>query len=482
MSILSVSFLFFLSVGAALFHCLPLKLRPYLLLGLNLAFYLSFDWRYFPFLAFTAVSCYLASLLLERINNQGMRKAVFIVFLGVNLFLLFFLKFAPYISQRLFSVFGQESPSVFKNLIVPLGISFYTLQICSYLIDVYRAKYKADRNFLRFFSFCTFFPLMLQGPISRYEHLAPQLFPESKREDVYRDLTFGAQLILWGFFKKLVIADRAAIVVNAVFKTPADHSGFTVVAAVLLYTLQIYTDFSGCVDICRGAAQMFGISLIDNFRRPYFATSIQDFWKRWHISLSGWFRDYLYIPLGGNRKGAVRKYLNVILVFFVSGLWHGVGVHYIVWGLLQGIYQVIGALTRPLKSRLEAVLHVNADEGLWLWGRRAFTLVLVSFSWLIFRANGTLGAIQMLFSIFTPSKGALFPEASSLDLLILLAATSVLLITSYYREKGFGIREVVAKTVLPVRWSLYLLLFVAVLVLGVFGPGFSSSSFIYMNF
>lgn len=473
MSILSIEFLAFLAVLTAVYYLIPGKCRPYVLLAGNIFFYLQFDIRFVPFLLFTVLSVFLGAWGMEKVGQRA-KKWILCCVLTLNIGLLFFVKFGP----GLLTFAGLDA-----SVLVPLGISFYTLQLCGYLMDVYRGKYRAERNFGKFAAFSTFFPLMLQGPISRYDQLAHQLFTTEKLPHIYENLTFGAQLMLWGFFQKLVIADRAAILVNHVFSNHADSSGLLILGAVLLYTLQIYTDFSGCVDICRGAAQMLGIRVMDNFRRPYFSRSIQEFWKRWHISLSGWFRDYLYIPLGGNRKGKVRKYINLMIVFLVSGLWHGVGVHFLVWGLLQAVFQIIGALTLPAKKSLCGRLGIDRESRGYRFAQYLCTFVLINISWLFFRADSTRDAVQMLLGIFRclPLPDSI-PGFGLWDVLILSAATAVLFGVSLLREREMCIRQTVAGFALPVRWILYLAALTAVLLMGIYGPGYSDNAFIYMNF
>lgn len=477
MSILSLSFLLFLLILVAMYYLLPGRCSPYVILLGNVYFYLQFGYRHGVFLLLSVLLTFFGALLIQRAPTPRYKKLVLWAVLVLNIGFLFFVKFTPY----LLGLLAVDAGGLAEHILVPVGVSFYTLQVTGYCIDVYRGKYPAQRNLLKYAAFGTFFPLMLQGPISRYDQLSTTLFQPCRRGAFYKNLTSGSQLMLWGFFKKLVIADRAAMLVNTVFENYPSYAGSAILVAALCYTLQIYADFSGCVDICRGAAELFGIRVMDNFKQPYFAVSIQDFWRRWHIALSSWLRDYVYFPLGGNRKGTVRKYLNLLIVFFVSGLWHGVGIHYLVWGLLQGVLQIVGALTLSLRQTACRLLRINRESEGYIWVRRLFTLGLVTFSWVIFRATGTIAAVRMLRSVWLPSTGA----SLGLDLLdwaILLAGVLVLLVVSHYREKGCSIRGAVAATPIPVRWSAYLALFLAVLVFGIYGPGFSESAFIYMSF
>ncbi len=483
MSTLSVAFLTFLLILAVAYHIAPPKVKPYIILLGNVYFFIQFDIRYSIFLLFSILTVFFGTILMEKAEKAIAKKAILSLTLVLNIGLLFFVKYVPWLLGLASSVLPFDAVGFAAKIIVPVGISFYTLQICGYMVDVYRNKYSAEKNFFKFASFSTFFPLMLQGPISRYDQLADQLWYQAKRSEIYHNFTYGAQLMLWGFFKKLVIADRAAIAVNAVFAEESQFKGIAVIIGILCYTVQIYTDFSGCVDISRGAAQLFGINVMENFKHPYFATSIQDFWKRWHIALSSWLRDYVYISLGGNRKGAVRKYINMIIVFFVSGLWHGVGIHYIIWGLLQAFYQIVGALTLKPKKKLCELLHINRESVIFKNYQRLVTFILVNVSWVIFRATGTTAAINILKNAIVFNSGyEVLPEISFFDAVVLVAAIAVLFFVSYYQNKGCHIRDEISKTATPVRWTIFLLAFVVILILGIYGPGYSSASFIYMNF
>ena len=481
MSILSVYFLIFLFLLTIVYYIVPNKAKPAIILIGNIYFYLQFDARYSLFLLFSVITVYTGALLIEKFEK--FKKSILGLVLFFNIGLLFYVKFIPYILTEAQQFLSFNPSGIIESIIVPVGIAFYTLQVCGYIIDVFRGKYEAEKNFLKFFAFSTFFPLMLQGPISRFDQLAHQVYNKKKRTEIYHNYTYGAQLMLWGFFKKLVIADRVALLVNEVFDNYANYSGWTVVVAVLFYTIQIYTDFSGCVDICRGAAKLFGIDIIENFKQPYFSKSTQDFWRRWHIALSSWFRDYLYISLGGNRKGKIRKYLNIPTVFFVSGLWHGVGVHYIVWGLMQGVFQIVGALTLPFKEKICNKLKIDRNYGIPLFLQWVATFGLINLSWLMFRASNVKAAVSMFMSIFafTPITGGL-PQLKAADLVIIVISLLIILVVSCYREKGVCVRDKLAKMYLPVRWLVFLFLFTAVLIFGIYGPGFSDAAFIYMNF
>jgi D-alanyl-lipoteichoic acid acyltransferase DltB (MBOAT superfamily) len=482
MNLVSLGFLCFIFMVVVLYYALPMKLRPWLLLLLSLAFYLYAGVNYIFFLLFTVLSTYFGAKLIQRFEKQ--RRTILYLVVIINLAVLATVKYLPYSMSLLESVLGIELPSV--SMIVPLGISFYTLQSISYIVDVYQGKIQAETRLWRYGLFMSFFPIIMQGPISRYDQLAHQLSTPHSLE--YTNLKFGAQLILWGYFKKLVIADRAGIVVNQVFNNPSDYYGLVVFLVSCLYLLELYADFSGCVDICRGISKMLGIELMDNFRHPFFSTSVQDFWRRWHISLSSWLRDYLYIPLGGNRKGSVRKQINTLIVFTVSGLWHGAGLNYIFWGALHGIFLVIGSLTKSIRQRFWQAVHVSEDSfGLRLL-RIIVTWLLVVFAFLFFRANGLSAGLHMAYSMFSGFSFNQFTDESLLNLgldmaniIVLLSALLVLLIVSIIQEHC-SVRQLIARQKLPIRWCIYLVGLMVVLIFGQYGPGYSSAQFIYMNF
>ena len=356
------------------------------------------------------------------------------------------------------------------------------MQAIGYVIDIYRNKYEPEKNIFSFSLFMSYFPIIVQGPISRFDQLNGQLKKGHKFN--YEEFTFGLQLAFWGLFKKLVIANRAATFADPIFNDYSKYSGLTVVLGVLFYTLQIYADFSGCVDICRGVSQMFGIKIINNFDHPYFSVSIKDFWRRWHISLSSWLRDYVYISLGGNRKGTFRKYINLVVTFLVSGLWHGVGIHYIVWGIYHSVCQIIGDLTRKPKDKLYTKLKINTSVYSFNLGQRIITFILIAYSWLLFRANGTIAALKMTLSMF--SNILSISQLKSVigdgkDFNVLVLATIILLIISLMQNK-FSVREKLAKQNLWFRWPVYLLLIFSTIIFGIYGSEFNSADFLYMQF
>ena len=370
--------------------------------------------------------------------------------------------------------------------ILPMGLAFYTLQMLSYLCDIASGKITAERNLARYALFVSFFPQILQGPIPRWSELSPQLF--EGHEITGKNLLEGLQLVLWGFFLKWMIADKAAIVVNRVFDSFPSYQGVYVFLAGILYSLQLYTDFLACVTLSQGVAQLFGISLTDNFRQPYFSRSIREFWQRWHISLSRWLKDYVYIPLGGNRKGTLRKYVNLLLTFLVSGLWHGGGVKFLVWGLMHAVYQIAASLIQRPRNRLYLALQMPEDS---LPRRLLSTLgtcFWVMLAWIVFRADSLAQGLGMLRSLATVWNPWVWFDGSLLELglpgkewNVLLLSLAILFAVSVLQRK-LRLRDWINRQHLLIRWSIYLLAILAIYFMGTYGEGFRTQDFIYGAF
>ena len=384
----SFAFLLFFPAVLLGYYLLPFKYRWVFLLAASYYFYISWKIDLIYLILLTTAISYASALIIEKTANQKIKKAFLIITLITCLGILFFFKYFNFLSvavSHLFTSFGVNTPEFTLNLILPVGISFYTFQTLSYVIDVYYGKLKAERHFGYYALFVSFFPQLVAGPIERPENLLPQLREYHKPDAA--NFTQGIQIAIRGFLKKIVVADLSAGFVDSVFNNPADASGPTVILATLLFAVQIYCDFSGYTDIAIGCARIMGIKLTKNFDRPYSAKNIREFWTRWHISLSTWFRDYLYIPLGGNRCSTPRYLMNVFIVFLVSGLWHGADWTFVIWGSLHGLYQIIGYLTRNIRSGVYEKIKIDKNGKLASAWQTAFTFVLVCFAWIFFRAN-----------------------------------------------------------------------------------------------
>ncbi len=372
------------------------------------------------------------------------------------------------------------------SILLPIGISFYSLQMIAYLADVYRGKIEAETNFFKYLLFITYFPHILQGPIPRYELLSQDLFKEHIFD--YQKFVYGFELMLWGYFQKMVIADRAAIMVNRLFGEYQSYPGAYMLIAGILYSLQLYTDFNGCVCIAKGISGMFDITIEDNFHHPYFADSVKDFWRRWHMSLSGWLRDYIYIPLGGNRKGTIRKYINIMVVFIVSGIWHGIGNTFLVWGMLHGLYQIIGEVFTPIRNKIKDMLKIESDVFSHRLYKQLFTFFLVMLAWIFFRSSSVTQGVNMIKSMFTTFNPWILWDGSlymlglnSKNVGILVISLIILWVVSMLQNK-MVIRDTIYKQSVLFRYMIVLALVFTILIFGIYGPGYDSAQFIYGGF
>ena len=353
-------------------------------------FYMSWNAKYVILILFTTVISYVAAILLEHFKNQKIKKIILAITLISCLGVLFIFKYFNFFSEAISNILKslsiQLNPVTLK-LLLPVGISFYTFQTLGYVIDVYRNNLKAERHFGYYAAFISFFPQLVAGPIERTNNLLPQIKNEHFFD--YSQATYGLKLMAWGFFKKLVIADNLAINVDTVYNDIQSYKGFALILASLFFTIQIYCDFSGYSDIARGSSKLMGIDLMENFKSPYFSASIKEFWSRWHISLSTWFRDYLYIPLGGNRVKKSRHYFNLMITFLISGLWHGANWTFMIWGGIHGLAQIIEDFFNSGKRK---ELH-----GIRWFGKVIFVFTFCSFAWIFFRAQN-ISEIIYIFS------------------------------------------------------------------------------------
>ena len=401
----SFEFLLFYPLVLLFYFALPKKTRPYILLAASYYFYICNHLALIFLILGTTLVSYFSARIIEGRESRGTRRAALVVTLVVCLGALFFFKYFNFLFGSvvgLVSLLGGTPSFVELNIILPVGISFYTFQTLSYVIDVYRGRIAAERSFVYYALFVSFFPQLVAGPIERPENLLPQLKSVSGAGDAtgYRwcreDAVKGAKHMMVGFFKKIVVADLVSVYVDSVYNNVGSVGSFGIIIATCLFAVQIYCDFSGYTDIAIGCSRIMGIRLMKNFDHPYMATGIKEFWSRWHISLSSWFKDYLYIPLGGSRCTRWRHLLNLMIVFLVSGLWHGAAWTFVIWGALHGIYQVVGIFTSPIRNRLLLGVGLSPDSALVKWTRRAVTFILVSFAWIFFRAGSISDAIALV--------------------------------------------------------------------------------------
>lgn len=387
----SIEFAIFLPIVFVLYWVLlknNTKGQNLLLLLASYFFYGWWDWRFLSLILFSSVVDFLIALKIDGAQKKSTRKAFLVTSLLVNLGFLGFFKYHNFFLQSFvdaFTFFGQTLQVERLNIILPVGISFYTFQTLSYTIDVYKEKFPPTRNIVGFFTFVSFFPQLVAGPIERASTLLPQFF--SARIFKYSDISDGLKMMAWGLFMKVVVADRLALYVNEVYADPVGQSGLSLSAATVFFAFQIYSDFAGYSLMAIGCAKLFGFELMVNFRRPYFASSFKSFWNRWHISLSTWFRDYVYIPLGGSRGSNFSSGFNLFLTFFVSGFWHGANWTFLIWGALHGLYQVIEKFT----------IKINMPKVLML----VLVFVLTNLAWVFFRAPSVSEAFFIISKILT---------------------------------------------------------------------------------
>lgn len=389
----SFAFAVFLPVVFILYWALPHRFRWILMLVASYYFYMSWNAKYVFLILFTTIISYAAARFLDKESSKKKKKWILagsaILCLGV----LFFFKYFNFVSEsvaNVFSLFAIQLNPVMLNLLLPVGISFYTFQTLSYVIDVYKGEVSAEGHFGKYAAFISFFPQLVAGPIERTSNLLPQIKAEHKFD--YEQASYGIKLMTWGYFKKIVIADTLSQYVSTVYDAPQAYQGFALVLATIFFTIQIYCDFSGYSDIAIGTAKMLGINLMTNFKSPYFSQSVKEFWSRWHISLSTWFRDYVYIPLGGNRVSKVRHALNLMITFLVSGLWHGANWTFVVWGGVHGAAQVVENAVIPKKSKKSTGI---------VWILRVFIVfVFCSFAWIFFVSNSLEDAIYVIEHLF----------------------------------------------------------------------------------
>ena len=541
MSFLSMKFLLFLAAAVAGYYVIPKQLQWVWLLIFSYIFYLASGPAAVVFILTTTATTFLGGLWLEHTDRalacaldrtlardpdrlrrpanpqqplspdekkalkgrfKQRKKWIVALVLFVNFGILAALKYRNFAADNMNLLFGTHFSSA--KLLLPLGISFYTFQSMGYLIDVYRGKYAPDRNPFRFALFVSFFPQMVQGPISRFNDLAPQLF--ARRSLDYTDLKYGIQLILWGYFKKMVIADRAAVLVNTVLDDPWSYSGSILAVGVLFYCIQLYGDFSGGIDITRGVARLFGIDLAENFRRPLFSTSLTDFWRRWHITLGAWMRDYLFYPLSLSKpfgklgkftrkhlKGKLGKILPTslatFLVYFVIGIWHGANWRYVAFGFWNGGIITLSLLLAPYFLRWKQALRINDKSKGWHLFQLVRTNLLVFFGRYITRAPRFLTAVWMVKETF------LHPNLPDLwngtlmtlglgggDFLILFLGVATLLLAEWYQEKKGPIRPMLERQSPFLQWVAILVPLVVLFCFGVLRADYISSDFIYKQF
>lgn len=491
----SITFMIFFPIVLGVYFVAPKRLRTYWLLLASYAFYMRWNAKYALLIGGSTIITYVSGLLIQQFSGKRKnQKLTMIVCLVLNLFILAIFKYGNFgieTINSLFQLFRIPTISSRLNLLLPVGISFYTFQALGYIIDVYRGDVEAEKNFPRYALFVSFFPQLVAGPIERSKNLLTQMrtITEIKLWNADR-ITSGAILMVWGYFLKMVIADRAALLVDTVYNSYSSYGSIELILASIFFALQIYCDFSSYSLIAIGAAKIMGFSLMENFNAPYLSRSIKEFWSRWHISLSTWFRDYLYIPLGGNRKGKLRKAFHIIIVFLVSGLWHGANWSFVVWGGLHGLYQILGDLLKNTKASIAKKCSVRTDCFSHKLLQTIVTFTLVVFAWIFFRADSISDANQIILRIFTKQDlwvlfdGSLFTlglPRPEMNILLVALGMLVLMDLLQYKKK-IHIDEFLQSQNIWFEWLVIVLLIVIIFVFGEYGPGYDAKQFIYFQF
>lgn len=478
----SFNYLIFFIIACLGYFLLDKRYKNYWLLLCSYYFYMSWNVKYALLMLISTAITYASGILIDKSKSNKKKKIWVASSILSNLVILFVFKYYTFIIDIINNIFSRinfiQLPNTL-NLLLPVGISFYTFQALSYTIDVYRKDVKVEKNFIRYALFVSFFPQLVAGPIEKSKDLLRQF--EETHEFNWQNVKDGVLLIGIGVFYKLVIADRAAIAVNTVYNNVESFTnggGFYYIVATVLFAFQIYFDFNAYSTIAKGSAKVLGYKLMNNFDKPYFSTSIKEFWRRWHISLSSWFKEYLYFPLGGSRKGFWRTQLNLFIVFMVSGLWHGAALTFVAWGCIHGVYQIIGNCIRKhiKENKISKTKIFKAVQ-------IVITFILVNFAWIFFRANTLGDAITIITHLFDfgqeisiwyiglQSRGAKL-------LIFILAITFILELISF----KVNLKQWLKNRNIIIRWFFYYILIFTIIIFGVYGPGYSAQEFIYFQF
>ena len=494
----SVDFLIFFPIVVLVYYIIPNKAKTFWLFITSYYFYMCWNAKYALLILISTIITYLSGLLIEHIKNRAygikkkecLKKLIVAASFVANLGILFYFKYINFMVDILAKILTKVNVDVnipIIDVVLPVGISFYTFQALSYTMDVYRNEIYAEKNFLRYAVFVSFFPQLVAGPIERSKNLLKQL--ADYKQFSYEDAREGFLLILWGLFLKIVMSERISIFVDAVYGDYANYGGYYLIVASILFAFQIYCDFSGYSTIAVGAAKILGIQLTENFNAPYLSKSVAEFWRRWHISLTSWFKDYLYIPLGGNRKGKIRKYCNILVVFAVSGLWHGAQFSFVLWGIINGVYQIVGDALKPLRASVARILRLNRESLAHKLISLIVTFIMVDFSWIYFRANSLSDANAIIKSIFLDNNRWILFDGSlylcgldEKEFRFMIISIIILLIVDFCKLRGIVLRKLVLN---QDYW--FRILFVAfsilfIMIFGKYGPAYDASSFIYFQF
>lgn len=487
----SYQFMVFFPIALLILFVIPKRMRRVWLLVCSLFFYACWSPKYLMLLLTSIVVTYVCGLVFDKTEHK---KAVMIVGLLINFGILFFFKYFNFFVDSLNGVFSRlgniQIDSRF-DVILPVGISFYTFQAVGYMIDVYKGKIKPEKSFVRYALFVSFFPQLVAGPIERSENILNQIdeIRDKKLWD-YERIKKGIHYMAWGYFLKLVVADRLSIIADEVFENYSSYGTIVLIIGAIAFSLQIYCDFASYSTIAIGSASIMGIKLMENFDTPYLSMSIKEFWRRWHISLSTWFRDYLYIPLGGSRCSRIKRYRNILITFLVSGLWHGANWTFVVWGGLHGLYQIIGDILQPIRNRINTIFHTKTESMGYKLGRIIGTFALTAFAWIFFRAESLSKALSYIMRMFTHgdlwvlTDGDIYIQGfDHVQMFVLMISLLVIIIASILRyHTSMKFDELVASQGTVFQMVVMYLLIMFIVIFGKYGPSEEMKAFLYFQF
>ena len=490
----SYQFLIFFPIVAVLYYVIPRKCKLYWLLLASYYFYMSWNPKYAVLIFACTGITWVGGMVIERLEGIRSRKIALTVTVTFPLVILVFFKYLDFIwdnIRNIMEVFGGTLWDCPWSFVLPVGISFYTFQALGYAIDVYRGKVNAEKNFFRYALFVSFFPQLVAGPIERSGNLLQQIDRIGEKFPVnWYKIRDGLIYMLYGYFVKIVLADNLAVYVDEVYEHYYFYGSVELIIAAVFFSIQIYCDFAGYSIIAIGAAEVMGFQLMENFRAPYFATSIKEFWRRWHISLSTWLKDYLYIPLGGNRCSKFRYYLNLMITFLVSGLWHGAAWNFVLWGGLHGLYQIVGDISASVREKITDVIGINRQESGCRHMKMLITFILTTIAWILFRADSLRSAYRYIESMFTKWNPWVLTDGSlktvgfynGVEWVVVLCAIAFLIFVDRILET----RKQRIEEYLNDQGNFFRMLFVICMILSiaVFGNygGYQANAFIYFQF
>lgn len=494
----SINFIIFLPIVLCVYYVIPNKMKKFWLLAASYFFYMCWNAKYAILILTSTIVTYFCGVFIEKIKQSEVsdedkvkrKKRVLIASLVINLGILGYFKYTNFFLSLITGVCNAMHISLNVptfDILLPVGISFYTFQAVGYTVDVYRDDIKAEKNFITYALFVSFFPQLVAGPIERSGNLIKQLsVPQKFNYDYFKE---GLLLMIWGFFLKIVLADRMVVYVENVFKNYRDFPGWFVVIAVLMVNIQVYCDFYGYSLIATGTAKMIGVHLMENFDAPLLSRTIGELWRRWHVSLTSWFVDYLYKPLGGSRRGKLRKYVNIIIIFLASGLWHGASLNYVVWGLVNGLYQVIGSLLKPLRKKALGILRVNTEMYGYQVAQVLVTFILFGISAVPTRTVSFIDSARVIKEFFTANNPWILFDGSiytagidQKNFAVLLIGLLVLFVADMFKYRKIYISKLILKQDWWFRVLVIVVSITIIMIFGKWGPSFDNQSFMYFQF